>query len=281
MSPTLFFGTTVALLGLVMGSAVTAIAWRVPRGESWVRGRSRCPKCGHVLGVADLFPVMSWILHRGRCGHCGAPVSPRYPVTELACAAWALLAWQRAGVLLPALPFVAAWGFLLVALFWIDLDFQLLPDALTFPGTLLGIAAALLGAGPVRDPLQWLVADLLHFPLASGAVAPLGMLLGLACGAGLLWLVRWAYFAVRRAEGMGFGDVKLGAMFGVLLGAWGSLLTIFLAAFAGALVSVVLMARGRADGRTALPFGTFLAPAAMVSFLWGDTLLRWYLGLLR
>lgn len=256
MSFEMFAAIAVALLGLVMGSAVTALAWRVPRGESWVRGRSRCPACGHVLGVLDLFPVLSWALHRGHCAHCRAPVSVRYPLTEVACGLWALAAWQRLG-LSPAFPLVALWGFLLVALFWIDLDHQLLPDVLTFPGTLLGIAAGALGAGPRH------------------------VLFGVLVGAGLLWLVRELYFRVRKAEGMGFGDVKLGAMFGAVLGGPLALLTIFLAAFAGTLVSVVLMARGRADGRTALPFGTFLAPAAMAAFLWGDAVFRWYAGFLR
>jgi leader peptidase (prepilin peptidase)/N-methyltransferase len=252
----LFIGISVVLLGLVMGSGVTALAWRVPRGQSWVHGRSRCPGCGHVLGVLDLFPVLSWAFNGGRCRHCRTSVSPRYPLTELACALWALAAWQRMG-LSPAFPLVAIWGFLLVALFLIDLDFKLLPDALTFPGTLVGIAAALLGAGARH--------------------AMFGMLLG----AGLLWLVAEIYYRVRRIEGLGGGDVKLAAMFGAVLGGPLAVLTIFLAAFAGSLVAAVMMARGRADGRTELPFGTFLAPAAMVSFLWGDVAVRWYTGLLR
>ncbi|MCC6348255.1 MAG: prepilin peptidase [Candidatus Eisenbacteria bacterium] len=250
-----FIGISVVLLGLVMGSAVTALAWRVPRGESWVHGRSRCPKCGHVLGVADLFPVLSWAVNRGRCRHCGVGVSARYPLTELLCAAWAFLAWQKLG-LTPAFPLVAFWGFLLVALLWIDLDFQLLPDALTLPGTLLGIGAALLGPGARHA------------------------MFGMLAGAGLLWLVAELYFRVRKVEGLGGGDVKLAAMFGAVLGGPLALLTIFLAALGGTVWAGVLLARGKADGRTPLPFGTMLAPAAMVVFLWGEPAFRWYLGLL-
>jgi leader peptidase (prepilin peptidase)/N-methyltransferase len=276
----LFIGTSVTILGLVMGSAVTALAWRVPRGESWVHGRSRCPKCGHVLGVRDLFPVLSWLVHRGRCRHCGAPVSPRYPVTELACGAWALLAWLKLG-LVPAYPLVAAWGFLLVALFWIDLDFKLLPHVLTVPGTLVGLGAALLAPGARLDPAGWVVGSLLHLAPGSLPSTLVGIALGVLAGAGVLWLVREAWFVVRKVEGMGFGDVMLGLMFGVLLGAWGSLLTIFLGAFAGASLSVVLMARGRAHMKSELPFGVFLAPAAMVAFLWSDPMLHWYLRLFR
>src|SRR5436309_1353258 len=81
----------VAILGLVMGSAVTALAYRIPRGRSWVRGRSACPACGAVLQVRDLIPLLSFVLARGRCRHCGGRIAWRYPLTELWCGAWALL----------------------------------------------------------------------------------------------------------------------------------------------------------------------------------------------
>src|SRR5690349_82614 len=125
-----------------MGSAVTALAHRIPRHLSWVRGRSACPSCGHALGVRDLFPILSWASARGRCRYCGASVSFRYPLTELLCAAWALLLYHRVGLGWDYV-LLAIWGFLMIALLWIDLDFQLLPDVLTFPGTLIGLAAAL------------------------------------------------------------------------------------------------------------------------------------------
>ncbi len=256
MTLEVYIGICVTLLGLIMGSAVTALAWRVPRGESWVHGRSKCPSCGHVLGVLDLFPVLTWVLSRGRCRHCGVHVSPRYPFTELWCGAWAFLAWRHMGID-PAYPFVALWGFLLVALVWIDLDVQLLPDVLTFPGVVLAIVAALLGPG-VRHAM-----------------------LGMLVGAGLLWLVAEVYLRVRKIEGMGFGDVKLAAMFGALLGPVLALATIFLAAFAGSIVGAILMARGRGGMKTALPFGVFLAPAAMIVWLWGDGWVAAYLRLLH
>jgi leader peptidase (prepilin peptidase)/N-methyltransferase len=256
VNPDLFIGTIVAVLGLILGSAVTALSWRVPRGESWVHGRSRCPACGHVLGVADLFPVLSWALARGRCRHCGTRVSARYPATELACGAWALLAWRHLG-LVPELAPVLLWGVILVALVLIDYDVQLLPDVLTLPGTVLAITAALLGPG-IRHAM-W----------------------GMIVGAGLLWTVSEVYFRLRKIEGMGFGDVKLAAMFGALLGGPLALLTIFLSAFAGTFAGLVIMARGRGDMKTALPFGVFLAPAAMIAYLWGDGWLAWYTSLMR
>ena len=255
MSIDTFFLVSVALIGLVMGSAVSALAWRLPRGRSWVHGRSACPSCGHLLSPLDLVPLLSWLLSRGRCRHCAAPVSLRYPFNELACALWAVLVYRHTG-LVPMMPLVLVWGWMMVALLWIDYDFQLLPDALTFPGSLIAIAAAALGPG--------------------GRHALFGVLMG----AGLLWVVAELYFRVRRIEGMGGGDVKLAAMFGALLGPWGALLTILLAAFAGSLWGGLLMLRGQGDGKTALPFGTLLAPAAMVVYLAGDAMLSAYLGLI-
>jgi leader peptidase (prepilin peptidase)/N-methyltransferase len=255
MSQGALVGASLFALGAVFGSAVTALSWRLPRGRSWASGRSRCTSCGRVLGPLELVPLVSWLVARGRCRTCGAWVSVRYPVIELACAAWAVLAWGRLG-LVPELAPVLLWGWLLVALVVIDLDFQLLPDALTFPGTLLAVAAALLGPGARHA------------------------LLGMALGSGYLWLFAWAWKTFLKREGMGGGDIKLAAMFGALLGPVGAFLTITLAAFGGALTGAALMARGRGGMRTELPFGTFLGPAAMIVFLWGEPMARAYLRLI-
>lgn len=244
-----------ALVGAVLGSAVTALSHRVPRGRSWLRGRSACPSCGFTLTARDLVPVLSFVASRGRCRLCGARIGWRYPFTELWCAAWAVLLLRQVG-LAPVYPPLLLWGCLLVTLTWIDLDFQLLPDALTLTGTLLGLTATLM--------------------LPQGAHHAL---YGLLIGSGSLWLLGWLYEKVRGVEGMGFGDVKLAAMFGVVLGGTLTFLTLLLAALAGSVWGVVLMLRGRGTGRTELPFGTLLAPAAMVSFLVGDRLVNFYLGL--
>jgi len=208
------------------------------------------------LGPLDLVPVLSWALARGRCRFCRAPVSVRYPLIELACGAWALLAWLRLG-LVPELAPVLLWGWLLVTLTVIDLDFKLLPDALTLPGTLIALAAALLGPG-MRHAL-----------------------LGIVVGSGYLWLFAWIWATFLKRDGMGGGDIKLAAMFGALLGPLGAFVTITLAALGGAVAGAVLMARGKGGMRSELPFGTFLAPAAMAVFLWGDRWADAYLALIR
>jgi leader peptidase (prepilin peptidase)/N-methyltransferase len=253
---TLFIGASLCVLGAIFGSGVTALSWRLPRHESWVHGRSRCPACGHVLGPLDLVPVLSWALARGRCRYCAVRVSARYPLIEVACAAWAVLAWARLGFVAELIP-VLLWGWLLVALTVIDLDFKLLPDALTLPGTVLAVIAALLGPGARHA------------------------LFGMVAGAGYLWLFAWIWATFLKREGMGGGDIKLAAMFGALLGPVGAFLTITVAAFVGAAAGGLLMARGRGGMRTELPFGTCLAPAAMLVFLWGDRAVAAYLALLR
>lgn len=243
------------LLGLVMGSAVTALAHRIPRGTSWARGRSACPSCGATLGPLELVPVLSFAFARGRCRHCGAAIAWRYPVTELACAAWAVLLVGRVG-LTWGFPLIAVWGFLLIALTWIDLDFQLLPDALTFPGTLIGIGWAAQQPGGIHRAL-----------------------LGVLVGSGLLWALSELWLRVRRIEGLGGGDIKLAAMFGAVLGWQLTLVTLFVAALAGSLWGLGLILARRGTGRTALPFGTLLAPGAMAVFLWGDGWMRAYTSL--
>ncbi len=245
------------VLGLVMGSAVTALAYRIPRDISWVHGRSACPHCGHTLRAIDLFPVLSWASTLGRCRYCRARIPFRYPLTELWCGAWAVLLLLRVG-LVPAYPLLAVWGFLLVALFWIDLDFQLLPDALTFPGTLLGLAAALTWPGGARHAM-----------------------FGMALGSGMLWFLAWGYLRVRRIEGMGGGDIKIAAMFGAVLGWQRTLLTLFVSALGGSIWGLAMMARGQGGRTTPIPFGCMLAPASMLVFLWGNEWLGAYLALFR
>ena len=183
-------------------------------------------------------------------------MSVRYPLIEAACTLWALLAWQHLG-LVPELAPVLVWGWLLVALMVIDIDFKLLPDALTLPGTLIAVVAALLGPGSRHA------------------------LLGIVVGSGYLGLFAWVWATFLKREGMGGGDLKLAAMFGALLGPVGAFVTITLAALGGALTGALLMARGRGGMRTELPFGAFLAPAAMVAFLWGERWVDAYLSLLR
>ena len=246
-----------ALLGLVTGSYLNVVIHRLPRGESTVRPRSRCPWCGGGIRARDNLPVLSWLLLRGRCRRCGAPISWRYPALEALTAALFVAVERSFGFTLEALA-ALVFACLLLALAAIDVDQFLLPDRLTLPGIVVGLAAQ-----------PWL-------PRTSFLDAVLGVLVG----AGLLILLINAWFWLRGEEGMGMGDVNMLAMVGAFLGWQGVLVTFVLATVTGALSGLALLAAGRLELRGRLPFGLFLALGAFVALVAGDRLVAAYAGLL-
>lgn len=237
------------VVGSVIGSFLNVVVARLPRGESLVYPRSRCPGCHTPIRWVDNIPLLSYALLRGRCRHCAARISRRYPVIEGATAAlFALAAWRFGGhpeSLGPAWIFLAA----LVAIAAIDLEHQIIPDRITLPGIAVGLLTSL-----VNPLLTWR-----------------DSLLGIALGAGFVFVV-----IVASRGGMGGGDLKLCAMIGAFLGWKLTLLAIMLAVVLGGIVAVTLLIAGRKRRRDAIPFGPFLASGAVVSLLWGDELLRWY-----
>lgn len=244
------------IFGLAIGSFLNVCIARLPEGESVASPGSRCPKCLTPIRWYDNVPVVSYVILRGRCRACQVRISPRYPFVEVATAvAFAVQAWW-----LPAEPVLIAqhllFTALLIVLFGTDYDVQRLPDVITLPGIVIGVALS--------------------------AIAPPGVLasvLGAALGAGVLWLVRWAWKRLTGVDGMGLGDVKMLAMIGAFLGWRQVVVVLFLASFVGALVGVVLIVTKQRSRQTRLPFGTFLALAAFVASLVGEPLLDWYLTL--
>lgn len=239
-------------LGLSLGSFLNVVIFRLPRGQSLNTPRSRCTRCGYSLRWFDNVPVVSWTLLRGRCRACRAPISVQYPVVELATGLlFLLVVW-----LTPAGPQMLSRLILvciLVALFGIDLEHQILPNTITLPGIAVGMILSVLG------PPGW--------PAA---------LIGVLVGGGVLYGIAGAYYLVRREEGLGMGDVKMLAMIGAFLGWKAVLVTLVLSSFSGALVGVALIAAQRGGMRLALPFGTFLALGAVAAMFVGDPLLAWY-----
>ena len=240
------------LLGLLVGSFLNVVVWRVPRGESVVRPPSACPACAAPVRPRDNVPVVSWVLLRGRCRDCEAPVSPRYPFVELATAALFVVMALRFGLdpVLPAFLYLAAVG---LALALIDLDCKRLPNVLTLPsypvvGVLLGVAA-LLGSDS---------GDLVRALLGGAAMYAV-------------------YFALCFAypAGMGFGDVKLSGVLGLGLGwlGWGAWsVGLFLGFLLGAVFGLGLIAARRGGRKTAVPFGPFMLAGALVAVLAGERL---------
>lgn len=245
------------LVGLMVGSYLNVVAHRLPRGESTVRPRSRCPGCGGAIRARDNVPVLSYLLLRGRCRDCGRSISWRYPAVEAATGLFFVLSFLRFGRD-PSTLIAALLSSLLIALALIDYDHYLLPNRITYPGVALG---------------------LLLSPFTSWTT-PIGSLLGAFLGAGILLALIGLWYLVRGYLGMGLGDPKMLAMIGAFLGVSGMLVCLFLASLIGSVTSGLLLLSGRANLQTKLPFGVYLSVAGLVSLFLGPTLVRWYVGLL-
>ena len=244
--------TALAFLGgLLAGSFVSVVAHRVPRGESIVGPRSRCPACGAQIAAYDNVPVVSWLILRGRARCCGAPISPRYPLTELTLgalyAATVLVLWDEPWEVALGLVFVTV----LAAITLTDLERRIIPNRILIVAAVAGAAIAAVG-----DPGS----------LPERAIAA-------AAAGGVLFAAALAY-----PKGMGLGDVKLAAAMGVFLGR-NVAPAILVALLAGSLVGLAMIARdGAAARKRAIPFGPFLALGGVVGLLYGDQLVHWYLG---
>lgn len=249
--------TFVALFGLVLGSFLNVCIHRLPLRLSLATPPSRCASCATPVAWRDNVPVVSYLLLGGRCRQCRAGISAVYPVVELVTAAIFLIHVAVFGVTWLALIRIV-FACAMLVLFFIDLEHQILPNVITLPGVIAGLAASL-----VAPP---------GFALA---------LLGALLGGGVLWAIAEMYIRVRGIEGMGMGDVKMLGMIGAFLGAPLMGLTLVLASFAGALTGVALMMSGRGDLQRKLPFGTFLAAAAVFASLWGQPIVDWYAGFYR
>jgi leader peptidase (prepilin peptidase)/N-methyltransferase len=258
-----FLSIFVALAGLSIGSFLNVCIYRLPRGQSVVHPRSRCPACKTPIAWYHNLPLLSWLMLRGRCSSCAAPISWRYPFVELLTGAVVLSLWLYFGAA-ASFPISAIFALSMIVLFFTDLDLQLLPDAVTLPGLAAGLALAWFN--PFLGGEGW---DRLW--LSCG---------GAALGSGLLWGFGALYSRLRGVEAMGLGDVKMMAMVGAFTGPFGVLLTIFAASLVGAVVGITLIPlRGRSLQDT-LPFGCFLAPAALAALLAGRQVASAYLGLL-
>jgi leader peptidase (prepilin peptidase)/N-methyltransferase len=248
------------LLGLLIGSFLNVVVWRVPRGESVAQPGSHCPACGHAVRARDNVPVVSYLLLRGRCRDCDAAISSRYPLVELLTAlVFGLLVWRLgADAALPAFLYLGAVG---VALALIDIDVHRLPNAIVLPSYVIG--AVLLGVAAL---------------VGGDGYAALRALIGAIALFGFYFLLALVY-----PSGMGFGDVKLAGVLGMYLG-WLGYAELVVGGFLGFLLGGVigggLMLVGRAGRKTKIPFGPFMLVGALVSILCGGALGDLYLNAL-
>ena len=279
MQDPLIFAIVASVLGLFIGSFLNVVIHRLPRmmERDWhaqaaeLRGepapeterfnlatpRSRCPHCGHTISPMENIPVVSYVLLRGRCRHCGAGISKRYPIVEVITAALSGYAAWHFGYGLAALgALLFIWT--MMALTFIDLDTQLLPDDLTLPLLWLGL---LFNLGDTFTDLPSAV-------------------IGAMAGYLALWSVYWLFKLATGKEGMGYGDFKLLAAIGAWLG-WQILpLTILLSSLVGALVGMALIVFARHGRNVPIPFGPYLAAAGVIALFWGESLTNHYLGAL-
>ena len=265
------------LLGLFVGSFLNVVIHRLPQmmEREWhaqaaelrnepppqqepfnlATPRSRCPHCGHMITALENIPVVSYLMLRGRCRHCSAPISRRYPVVEMLTAVLSGYAAWHFGFGLAALG-ALAFVWTMIALAFIDLDTQLLPDSLTLPLLWLGLALNL--AGTYSD--------------ISASV------IGAMAGYLALWSVYWLFKLATGKEGMGYGDFKLLAAIGAWLG-WQILpLTILFSSLVGAVVGIGLIVFARHGRNVPIPFGPYLAAAGVLALFRGQTLTGLYLG---
>jgi leader peptidase (prepilin peptidase)/N-methyltransferase len=244
--------------GLVIGSFLNVCIHRLPAGRSIVHPRSSCPGCGHLIRGYDNIPVLSYLVLRGRCRDCGARISHRYPLVELLSGGFAAMAVTRFGAGWEGLLMYALIASFLVITF-IDIDHRIIPDTISLPGIVLGLAAS----------------------FAPGLLSPLQSVIGILIGGGSLFLVAWGYQLLTHREGMGGGDIKLLAMIGAFMGWQGVLFTIFVASLTGTLAGVALMLRQAGGMKLAVPFGPFLAIGAIAYLFIGPETLAWYLRAMR
>ena len=254
MTPEVFPLVVAGLFGLITGSFLNVVIYRLPRGKSVVWPASACGGCGRELRWFENVPIVSWVVLGAKCARCRSPISVQYPLVEATTAVlFVLVTWLTpVGPLLAArLIFVCG----LVVLFGIDLEHQILPNSITLPGIVAGLIFSLAGPPGLRDAI-----------------------IGVLLGGGLLYATAAGYYLWRREEGLGMGDVKMLAMIGAFLGWQAVLLTLVLASLSGAVIGMAMMALQRGTMKYALPFGTFLALGALVAMLAGRPIVDWYLG---
>lgn len=251
-------------LGLVLGSFVNALVWRLHEKRDWVRERSECTHCHHVLSAADLVPVFSWLFLRGKCRYCHKPIQDN-PLVELTLPILfvvSYLLWPQymygVGVYNFVFWLIFLVGFLALAVY--DLKWFLLPDVIVFP--LMGLAFVQIVGRLVFFNGSWREA--------------LGSVVGAAVISGLFFLI----YTVSKGAWIGFGDVKLAVILGALAGgALPALLVLFTASLIGTISSAPLVLTGKANRKSHLPFGPMLIGGVMVVVLFGQSIVNWYTGL--
>ncbi len=249
------------LLGLVAGSFLNVVIYRLPRSESVVTPRSHCPQCGTTVRWFDNIPLLSFVLLGGRCRACHTAISWQYPLVELITGSLAVALWLKFETG-PALLYFFLLICPLVAISFIDLHHKIIPDLLSLPGMTTGLITQLVLKGGSWQTL-------------------LSVLGGILAGGGTLYLIGWLYEKTRHREGLGMGDVKLAAMFGAFFGWKAVFLILLLSSFIGSVIGLGFILIRRKGLQFEIPYGPFLSAGALLYLFWGPKLIALYLDWVR
>ena len=275
--------SVIFVFGACVGSFLNVCIYRIPRDESVVRPRSRCPQCATPIAWRDNIPMLSYLLLRGKCRHCGNPISPRYALVELLVAvlfAWigALYAvgfWRGAWWLAldPRVPVLWLVASGLVAATFIDFEHYIIPDRISLGGIAAGLILSGLVPGLHASPFA---------PYPTRLDGLVAALIGAVAGGGSLWLVGVLGKAIFKKDAMGLGDVKLLAAIGAFFGWQAVLFTIILSSFAGSLVGIAMILLQKKEWQSRLPYGPYIALGALIWALggsaWWQAYIRWVMG---
>ena len=254
--------------GLIVGSFLNVCIYRLPRSMSIIMPPSSCPSCNTPIRPWENIPVLSYIFLRGKCRGCSGKITMRYPLVELLNAVFYLVVLKYFSIGWH-LPFLFGFVSAIIVITFIDLDFQIIPDAITLPGTVIGVIGASLF---IPDPF---IAPQIDFTRQTSLVVGISnSLIGLLTGGGLFYLI-----AILSRGGMGGGDIKMMAMVGAFMGWKAVLLTTFIGSLTGSVIGIFLMVFKGKGRKTKIPFGPFLACGSVVTLFFGGRILKWYFGL--
>jgi leader peptidase (prepilin peptidase)/N-methyltransferase len=245
------------IFGLVIGSFLNVVIYRLPRHESIVEPGSHCPSCGKPIKPYDNIPVLSYIILRGKCRYCHAVISPRYPVVELLTGFIFVLVYLKYGLSIDTLVLLILCASL-IAITFIDIDHRIIPDKISYPGTIIGFLSSFFVS--INNPINAII--------------------GMLVGSGILFLTAFLYKAFTGIEGMGMGDVKLMAMIGAFLGWEAAIFTVIISAFIGSLIGIGFILFAGKGKRYAIPYGPFISVSVVIYLFYGKFLIDIYLRMI-
>ena len=243
------------ILGLIVGSFSNVCIYRIPRNESIIFPASHCPKCRSNISLKDNIPLISYILLKGRCRNCKNKISIQYPIVELLTGLTYLIIYLIYGLSIQSLIYIILSSALIIIAF-IDLNEQIVPDVISLPGIVVGFIISF------------------FVPYISFINSALGVIVG----GGIILIIGLAGSVIFKKEAMGGGDVKLAAMIGAFLGWRYIIISLFLGFFLGALAGIILILSKIKSREDTVPFGPFIALGSMITLLWGEKIISWYIG---